>query len=149
MSNESEPSGKSKPPVSKPEEAAKAEGGKPAAKTAPKADAKLPAFDEPRLTYAELAPFASQLDPAELVRMARDGRAIVRANAALGLAAIGHPVFETVAMLRDSDLHAATAAAEAFAKLGLQARSLIPQVVQALDSTQPEVTEAVVITLRS
>src|SRR5665647_449711 len=110
MSSESEPSGKSKTPGAKPEDAAKSEAGKPAAKVAPKAgpmtagDGKLPALDERRLTFAELAPFTAQLDPTELVAMARDGRAIVRANAALGLAAIGHPVFEIVAMLRDSEL---------------------------------------------
>jgi len=148
MSNEPE-STKPKPPVAKPEDAAKADAAKAdAAKAAAKKpDGKLPPLDERKLKFAEIAPFAAQLDAAELVAMANDGRAVVRANAALGLAALGHPVFEMVAMLRDSDIHAATAAAEALSRLGVQARSLLPQVVQALGSTQPEITEAVNTTL--
>lgn len=151
MSTESE-SGKTKPAAAKSEEAAaskaeaakveaaKAEAAKSAAK---KSDGKLPPFDERRLTFAEISPFAAQLDAAELAAMANDGRAIVRANAALGLAALNQPVFELVAMLRDSDPHAAAAAAEAVGRLGVNARSLLPQIVQALGSAHTEVAETV------
>ncbi|MBA3455726.1 MAG: HEAT repeat domain-containing protein, partial [Deltaproteobacteria bacterium] len=135
-------SDKPKPSGAKPDEAppAKADAAKPAAK---KPDGKLPPFDERRLTFAEIAPFAAQLDAAELATMANDGRAVVRANAALGLAALNQPVFELVAMLRDSDPHAAAAAAEAVGRLGVGARALIPQIVQALGSTHTDVTGTV------
>ncbi|HEU0031484.1 MAG TPA: HEAT repeat domain-containing protein [Kofleriaceae bacterium] len=132
------------------DKAAKKDGGgrddAPAAQPAP-AGGKLPAFDERRLKYEELAPFASQLDRDELVTMARDGRAIVRGNAALGLAAVGVPVFELVPLLRDSDPNAAAAGAEAISRLGARVRELIPQIAQALDGAQPDVTESVVTTL--
>ena len=143
MSNDPPKAPSQKPPA----EAAKAE--KPAARKpeAPAAPAKLPAFDERRLKYAELAPFAGQLDPGELVAMVRDGRAIVRANAALGLAVAGHPVFDLVTLVRDSDPHVAAAAAEAIGKLGPRIRELVPQITAALDGAQPEVVETVVTVL--
>jgi len=136
-----------KAPPQKPAEAAKAE--KPAARKpeAPATPAKLPAFDERRLKYAELAPFASQLDPGELVAMVRDGRAIVRANAALGLAVAGLPVFDLVTLVRDSDPHVAAAAAEAIGRLGPRVRELVPQITAALDGAQPEVVETIVTAL--
>lgn len=112
-----------------------------------KADGRPPAFDERKLTFAELAPFGKQLDAGELITMARDGRAMVRANAALGLAAAGQPALDLVTMLRDSETSAALAAADAIRRLGTQVRELIPQIVQAVDGTKPEVTEAVVAAL--
>jgi HEAT repeat protein len=109
--------------------------------------AKPPAFDERRLRYSELAPFAGQLDPEELLGMARDGRATVRANAALALAVAGHPAFDLVTLVRDSDPHVAAAAAEAIGKLGSKIRPLIPQLAAALDGAQPDVLDAVVTAL--
>ncbi len=110
---------------------------------------KPPPLDERKLRLAELAPFGAQLDPDELVELARDGRAIVRANAALGLAAAGHPAFELVTLVRDGEAHVGGAAAEAIGALGSRLRDLIPQLVQALDGAQPEVLDSVVGTLAS
>ena len=52
-------------------------------------ETKLPPFDERRIRYSELVPHVGSLDADELLEMLRDGRATVRANAALGLAALG------------------------------------------------------------
>jgi HEAT repeat protein len=128
----------------KPEEpAAKPKAAAPAAPVA-KSEGKLPPLDERYLKYSEIGPFGKQLDPEELVGMLRDGRSIVRANAALGLAAVGHPALDLVTMLRDSDLKVAGAAAEAVTRLGTQARSVLPQIAGALDGAQPEVADVVV-----
>ncbi len=132
MSNESE---KPKPPKSDDKKAPPAKVPELAAK---------PAWDERKLKLSELRPFAKQLDVDELALLARDGRGIVRANAALGLAAAGYPAFELVTLIRDSELHVTTAAAEAVHELGATVRPLIPQLVGALDGAQPEVLDAVV-----
>jgi HEAT repeat protein len=108
-----------------------------------------PPLDERKLELAELLPFSKQLaaETAELVTLATDGRGIVRSNAALALAAAGHPAFELVTLVRDSEHHVAMAAAVAIAKLGPELRPLIPQLVGALDGAAPEVLDAVVGTL--
>jgi len=106
-----------------------------------------PPFDERKLRLAELVPFGSALVADDLVAMLRDGRALVRANAALGLAAAGHAPSELVLLVRDSDAHVATSTAEAIAKLGRLIRPLIPQIVLALDGALPEVVETVVSAL--
>jgi len=103
-----------------------------------------PPLDDRKLKYAELAPFGKQLDVDELVGLARDGRAVVRANAALGLAAAGHPAFELVTLVRDSEAHVAATAAEAIGRLGPTIRELIPQLAAALDNSQPDVLDAMV-----
>ena len=90
-------------------------------------------------------PHGKSLDARELVGMLTDGRAIVRGNAALGLAAAGQAAPELVPLLRDSEARVAGAAAEALAHLGTAARPLIPQIVASLDGAQPEV----LATLRS
>ena len=82
--------------------------------------------------------------PAQLALLLRDGRAVVRANAVLGLAAAGHAVLDMVTLLRDSDPRVALAAAEAIARLGLAVRPLLPQIAQALDGAQPGTVDAVV-----
>jgi HEAT repeat protein len=110
----------------------------------PASEAQVPAFDERHLRYSELAPFGKQLDPAHLVELMRDGRAVVRANAVLGLAAVGHPVLDMVTLLRDSDPRVALAAAEAISRLGPAVRAFLPQIAQALDGAQQETTDAVV-----
>ncbi|HKE18731.1 MAG TPA: HEAT repeat domain-containing protein [Kofleriaceae bacterium] len=122
-------------------------GGQPAPPTPPPPPAELPPFDERRLDYAELARLTALLDPGDLLSMVRDGRPLVRANAALGLAAVGHAAPDLVTLLRDSDVRVARAGAEAIARLGARARALAPPIVVALDGTQPEVTEKMVAAL--
>jgi HEAT repeat protein len=114
-----------------------------------KEPAKLPALDERRLGYADLAPFATQLDPQALVAMTGDGRPTVRANAALALSVVGHCPPELVTLVRDSDAHVALAAARALENLGSKVRPLVPQLVASLDGAQPEVNEVVVAALAS
>ena len=110
----------------------------------PQLDINPPALDERHLRYADLAPFGKQLDPAQLTLLLRDGRAMLRANAVLGLAAAGHAVLDMVTLLRDSDPRVALAAAEAISRLGLAVRPLLPQIAQTLDGAQPETAAAVV-----
>lgn len=145
-----------KPPAAPGKPAAKAkpdEAGesKPAAKPpGPKPTAaKPPALDERPLRFADLAPFAAQLDADELIAMLRDGRGVVRANAALGLAAVNQPALDLVMLLRDSEARVAAAAAEAIGLMGVLVRPFIPQITQALDGAQAEVLESVVGTLAS
>jgi HEAT repeat protein len=121
--------------------------GRPARHRAPSQPVELPLFDERRLGYDELVRHRGQLDRDELIELARDGRAMVRANAALALAVIGHPAPHLVTLLRDSEIQVARAGAEAIARLGVQARSLVPQITQALDGTQTEITERMVAML--
>jgi HEAT repeat protein len=120
----------------------------------PKADpavsprpAKPPLLDERPLKLADLLPHGKALDAGELVAMLRDGRAVVRGNAALGLAAAGQPAPELVPLLRDSELRVAMATAEALAHLGGAARPLIPPIVASLDGAKPEVLAIAVAAL--
>ncbi|MEO7729735.1 MAG: hypothetical protein ABIY55_02100, partial [Kofleriaceae bacterium] len=116
-------------------------------KAAAKPAAGPPAFDDRPLRFVDLAPFAAQLDAGALIDMLRDGRGVVRANAALGLAAVGQPATELVLLLRDSEPRVAAAAAEALGLLGAQIRPLIPQITLALDGAQTDIVDAVVGTL--
>jgi HEAT repeat protein len=123
---------------------------KPAAKQPPqKAEAAgpPPPLDERKLKYGELLPHAQSFDVAELVAMLPDGRAVVRANAALALAAANQAPSELVTLLRDSEVSVALAAAEALGRLGPLARPLIPQMAATLGGAKPETVEAVVATL--
>jgi HEAT repeat protein len=131
MSNDAKPPAPAKP-------------AKPPTPTPAPADVKAPALDERFLRYGDLAPFGKQLDPGQLAEMVRDGRAVVRANAVLGLAAAGQVVLDMVALLRDSDPRVALAAAEAISRLGVAVRPLLPQIAQATDGATPETTDAVV-----
>ncbi len=108
--------------------------------------AALPALDDRPLRFAELAPFAAQLDAGALIAMLQDGRGVVRANAALGLAVVGQPAGELVLLLRDSEPRVAAAAAEALGLLGAQIAPLIPPITLALDAAQTDVVDAVVAT---
>jgi len=81
--------------------------------------------------------------------MLRDGRGVVRANAALGLAAVNQPSLDLVMLLRDSEPRVAAAAAEAIGLLGVLVRPFILQITQALDGAQTEVQGAVVGMLAS
>jgi len=142
MSNELDGSGKT----------AKAQPAKPAdpkpaaapAAAPAKKEAESLALEERRYSFDELRRGASQLVPDQLLAMLGDGRAHVRANALLGLAATGQAVPQLVPLLRDSEAVASAAAAEAIVRLGREIRPLIPQIVAALDGTQPDVTAKVI-----
>jgi len=103
-----------------------------------------PPLDERPLRFVDLAPFAAQLDADTLIASLRDGRGTVRANAALGLAAVNQPALDLVMLLRDSELRVAAAAAEALGLLGALVQPLVPQIAQSLDGAQPDVLEAMV-----
>ncbi len=103
-----------------------------------------PALDERRLRYDELAATRGAFEGSELLAMLRDGRATVRANAALALAVAGYAGPELVTQLRDSETVAAVAAAEAIAKLGRSMQPFVSPIVAATAGTQPDVTEKVV-----
>jgi HEAT repeat protein len=136
-----------KPPAPPAKPAAKADdakAAKPASAAKPATAAKPPVLDERALRFVDLAPFAAQLDPDELIAMLRDGRGHVRANAALGLAAVNQPALDLVMLLRDSEPRVANAAAEAIGLLGSLVRPFVPQIAQALDGALPEVVDAVV-----
>ncbi|MEP6864190.1 MAG: HEAT repeat domain-containing protein [Deltaproteobacteria bacterium] len=147
MSNESDGSGKTakaqpaKPADPKPAETKPAQAATPAKKDEPLE------LEERRYSFEELKRAASQLSPEVLLAMLGDGRAHVRANAVLGLAASGEAVPQLVPVLRDSEAVAAGAAAEAIVKLGRGIRPLIPQIVAALDGTQPDITTKVIAAL--
>jgi HEAT repeat protein len=144
MSNDADGSGKSAKAQQAP--------GKPAEKPveAKPAPAKK---DEPidlearRYSIDELARGAAQLSPEKLIAMLADGRAHVRSNAVSGLAVIGQAVPMLVPLLRDSELVVANSTADALVKLGRETRPLLPQIVTALDGTQPEVTRKIVALL--
>ncbi|MEO8843395.1 MAG: HEAT repeat domain-containing protein [Kofleriaceae bacterium] len=148
MSNEADGSGKAKA-----QPAAKPADPKPAAAPAAKKEAEplgLPvalALEERRYSFDELKRGASQLVPDQLIALLVDGRAHVRSNAVLGLAATGQAVPQIVLLLRDSEQVAALAAAEAVTRLGRAIRPLIPQIVLAVDGTGPEVTQKVIAAL--
>ncbi|HSN25279.1 MAG TPA: HEAT repeat domain-containing protein, partial [Kofleriaceae bacterium] len=129
---------------------AKAEKAEAKAEKAEKpAPGKIPALDERFVKLGELVPHGKSLDAGELAGMLVDGRAIVRANAALGLAAAGHAIPELVPLLRDSEVRVAGAVAEAIAHLGLATRPMIPSIVAALDGAKPEVIDTLVGALAS
>ncbi|HEY1556050.1 MAG TPA: HEAT repeat domain-containing protein [Kofleriaceae bacterium] len=117
-------------------------------KAAPAAAKKAPpSLEERKLKFEELAQARGAFEPQELIDHLRDGRAVVRANAALALAVAGQAVLGLVTQLRDSELVAAIAAAEAIARLGGAVKPLVPQIVQAAGGTNPDVTEKVVAAL--
>ena len=124
---------------------------KPQPKTEPKKpDVQPPALldlEERRHSFDDLKRSASTFSPDALIAMLIDGRAHVRANAALALAATGQAVPQLVPLLRDSEAVAANAAADALAKLGASVRALVPQIVAATAGTQPEITDKVVALL--
>ena len=76
--------------------------------------------DDRSFTYDEQVARKAALVADELVLGLRDGRAVIRANAALGLAALGLTGSDLVPFLRDSHPVAARAAAEAIGQLRQQ-----------------------------
>ncbi|CAN5918126.1 hypothetical protein BH11MYX3_BH11MYX3_09520 [soil metagenome] len=129
-----------KAPPSGPAKPTKTEAAKPAESPPPRTIA----LDERKLKYAELAAIREVLSATDLIASLRDGRAMVRANAALGLAALGQAPADLVTLLRDSENNVAIAASEAISKLGLAVRPLVTQIAPALESTHVEVTESLV-----
>src|ERR1043165_2170760 len=91
-----------KPPVPPAKPAKEAADSKSKAPVPARA-AQPPALDERPLRFVDLAPYAAQLDADTLVASLRDGRGMVRANAALGLAVVGQPALDLVMLLRDSE----------------------------------------------
>lgn len=89
--------------------------GAPAAPTVPE----VAGFET---TLLEPAAFTGKLDPAQLLPFLTDARAIVRANAATALGAVGPAAapyaLTLAASLRDDDTRVRTAAARAIGKLG-------------------------------
>jgi HEAT repeat protein len=143
MSNDDQP----KPKPKDKDDAKKAAPAAPAAaapKPDPKPSGKPPELDDRPLKLADFAPFGDKLDIAELIAALHDGRGVVRANAALALAAASHPAPELVPLLRDSEVRVAVAVAEAIAHLGSKIRASIPQIAAALDGAQPEVVDSAV-----
>lgn len=102
----------------------------------------LPLEERP-FTYAELVTARGELVAEDLVRRLGDGRAVVRANAALGLAALGRAGGELVPYLRDADARVARAAAEAMVHLGIAQRDHLVQIAAALDGARPEVIDTI------
>jgi HEAT repeat protein len=103
----------------------------------------MPALDARILEYEELVAAKNGLVAAELILSLRDGREIVRANAALGLAAIGHATPELVPFLRDGDLRVALATAKALVQLGVAYRAQVVSIAAALDGARIPVVETV------
>ena len=101
------------------------------------------AMDARFLEYEELVAAKTSLVAADLILALRDGREIVRANAALGLAAIGHATGELIPFLRDGDLRVATAAAQALVHLAGAHRGQIVAIASALDGAKRPVIETV------
>jgi HEAT repeat protein len=100
--------------------------------------------DDRSFTYDEQVARKAALVADELVLGLRDGRAVIRANAALGLAALGHTGSDLVPFLRDSHPVAARAAAEAIGHLGKAQRGHLVAIAAALDGARPEVVELIV-----
>lgn len=144
MSNESDGKGKSGKAPQAPVKLAEKPANPP---TVAKDSAPALDLEERRYGFDELERAAAELSHETLATMLVDGRAHVRSNAVLGLAAKGQAVAMLVPLLRDSELVVANATALALAKLGRAIRPLLPQIVAALDGTQPEVTRKVVALL--
>ncbi|HMG55025.1 MAG TPA: HEAT repeat domain-containing protein [Kofleriaceae bacterium] len=79
----------------------------------------------------------------DLVLALRDGRAIIRANAALGLAALGYTGRDLLPFLRDSEALVAQSAAEALLHLMRAQREHLVPIAAALDGARPEVVDTV------
>ncbi|HZJ64568.1 MAG TPA: HEAT repeat domain-containing protein, partial [Kofleriaceae bacterium] len=96
------------------------------------------------LSYAELVKRKDELVAQEQVLALRDGRAIVRANAALGLAAVGYTGRDLLPFLRDSEAIVARSAAEALLHLARAQREHLAPIAAALDGARPEVVDTIV-----
>src|ERR1041384_7267107 len=94
-------------------------------------------------SYAELVKRKGELVAQDLVLGLRDGRAIIRANAALGLAALGYPGRDLLPFLRDSEAIVARSAAEALVHLSQAQRAHLVPIAAALDGARPEVVDTI------
>ena len=95
------------------------------------------------LSYAELVKRKGELVAQDLVLALRDGRAVIRANAALGLAALGYTGRDLLPFLRDSEALVAQSAAEALLHLARAQREHLVAIAAALDGARPEVVDTV------
>src|SRR5215471_4937409 len=96
-----------------------------------------------RVSYDELVKRKGELVAPDLVLALRDGRAVVRANAALGLAAVGYTGRDLLPFLRDSEALVARSAAEALLHLARAQREHLVPIAAALDGARPEVVDTV------
>jgi hypothetical protein len=96
-----------------------------------------------RVSYDELVKRKGELVAPDLVLALRDGRSVIRANAALGLAAVGYTGRDLLPFLRDSEAVVAQSAAEALLHLGRAQREHLPAIAAALDGARPEVVDTV------
>jgi HEAT repeat protein len=96
------------------------------------------------LSYAELLEHKGELVASDLVLALRDGRAVIRANAALGLAALGHTGRDLLPFLRDSEPLVARSVAEALLHLARAQREHLVAIAAALDGARPEVVDTII-----
>ncbi|HVV88565.1 MAG TPA: hypothetical protein VHE35_36225, partial [Kofleriaceae bacterium] len=101
-------------------------------------------LEERPFTLEELERRAGELSAPDLVLGLRDGRKVVRANAALGLAVVGYTGRDLVPFLRDSEAIVARAAGLALVHLGRAQRDNLVTIAGALDGARPEVVDLVV-----
>lgn len=95
------------------------------------------------MPYADLVKCKGELVAQDLVLALRDGRAVIRANAALGLAAVGYTGRDLLPFLRDSEALVARSAAEALLHLLQAQREHLVAIAAALDGARPEVVDTV------
>src|ERR1041384_1543144 len=88
-------------------------------------------------SYAELVKRKGELVAQDLVLALRDGRAVIRANAALGLAALGYTGRDLLPFLRDSECLVAQSAAAALLHLAPAQREHLVAIAAALEVTRP------------
>src|SRR5688572_16120630 len=100
-------------------------------------------LEDAELPYAELVAAKAQLSAPELIAKLRDGRGVVRANALLGLAAIGHSGDELLLFLRDADARVARAAADALVELGDAQRAHLSAIAATLGEARPDVVDTI------
>ncbi|HEY4243378.1 MAG TPA: HEAT repeat domain-containing protein [Kofleriaceae bacterium] len=107
------------------------------------APSKRVSLEDRQLEYAELEAAKDQLSADDLLKRLGDGRAIVRANAMLGLAVLGHKGPDLIPFLRDANPRVAQAAADGLFHLGIAQQAHLRAIAAALDGARPAVTDRV------
>jgi len=95
------------------------------------------------MDLAELVAAKAQLNKDALVAKLLDGRAHVRGNALLGLAALGYGGAEYASFLRDGEARVARAAAEALLHVASTQQANIVAIAEKLDGARPEVAATI------
>lgn len=95
------------------------------------------------LEYEELVAAKDRLDKDDLVAKLLDGRGHVRANALLGLAALGHGGSDYTPLLRDGEPKVARAAAQALFVVAKTQKDNVVAIAEKLDGARPEVAAMV------